>query len=71
MNKKLAEKKISINKLNKVYGGKWLNTQNGTTTNSSGCTVTKSDLYLDSDDNGKMNDDEWKSLQTCTSTQCP
>lgn len=71
MNKKLAKKKISINKLSKVYGGKWLNTQNGTTINSSGCVVTVSDLYLDSNDNGLMDNDEWKTLQTCTHTQCP
>ncbi|WP_066436851.1 hypothetical protein [Chryseobacterium sp. CCH4-E10] len=72
MNKKLTEKKISIKKLNRVYGGAtWRNTNNGTTTNSSGCTVTKSDLYLDEDDDGKMNNNDWKSLQVCESIQCP
>lgn len=72
MNKKLTGKKISIKKLNRVYGGAtWRNTNNGTTTNSSGCTVTKSDLYLDEDDDGKMNNNDWKSLQTCETTVCP
>jgi len=71
MNKKLNQKKISTEKLNRLYGGIWRNTQKGTTTNSSGCVVTVSDLYLDIDNNGVMNDDEWKTNQTCTNIACP
>lgn len=72
MNNKLTEKKISIKKLNKVYGGAtWRDTQGGTTTKDNGCTVTKTDIYLDENDDKKMDGNDWKSLQTCETTICP
>ncbi|AQX05412.1 hypothetical protein KRE40_01905 [Elizabethkingia meningoseptica] len=66
--KKIKSKKVlNISEMGKLYGGKEKQTSSSAT-NSAGCTVTTSDSFEDSNNNGKW--DKGESGQSCTVTNC-
>lgn len=71
MNKKLSSKKLAVNKLNKIHGGggTWRDTK-GPKQVLNGCTVENTDTYYDSNGDGKMNGDDYKSILLCSSIDC-
>lgn len=71
MNSKLSSKKLTVNKLSKVHGngGAWRDTV-GPKKTVNGCTTESTDTYYDSNGDGKMNGDDYKSILMCASVDC-